>query len=147
MPHHSALLRGIELSHSTDGPSVASSSRSHAGLLHTKSSIANLVRFVRNPLERVSEVTGCWRDTSRDEESARKQSLENKRQILYVRLREVHAMKRLSLSTWETDQLCRQLLTRIGKMRQALSMRLRATMSGRLWWNLPITMPAWWRPD
>ena len=87
----SAFLHGTSFSHDSDRDSVASKGNKQNLVLRPKSSLANLIHFVRNPFESASGVVEYWQDGDRKEERTRKQSLEDKKQILYVKLREVRA--------------------------------------------------------
>lgn len=59
--------------------------------LRSKASIGNIVRLVVNPIGTVGEAVESWRDGLTVEERARKQAIEEKKQILYLRLRNVRA--------------------------------------------------------
>ena len=89
----SGFLHGVKLNRDTDSGSVVSKGKQQYGLLRPKSSLANLIHFVRNPLENVGETVEQWRDGHTKEERARKQSLQDKKQLLYLRLREVRVSK------------------------------------------------------
>ena len=87
--HSPALLQGINFNHDSDRNSTASRRENRDVALRPKSSLANLIHFVRNPVESASGVIEHWQDGCTKEERARKQSLEDKKQVFYVRLREV----------------------------------------------------------
>ncbi len=86
---HSVFLRGINHNHDTVSDAVVSSGKQQHDLLRPKSSLANLIHLVRNPLETVGGTVEHWRDGSTKYERARKQSLQDKKQLLYLKLREV----------------------------------------------------------
>lgn len=87
----STILQGISFGHGTKSDSVTRNGKPQASpeQLRTKSSIANLIEFVRHPVENVADTLDTWWDGYSKEERARKQSLDEKKQILYLRLREV----------------------------------------------------------
>lgn len=86
---HSVFLRGINHNDDTLSDGLASAGKQQHDLLRPKSSLANLIHLVRNPLETVGGTVEHWRDGSTKQERVRKQSLQDKRQLLYLKLREV----------------------------------------------------------
>ena len=60
--------------------------------LHSQNSLANLVHIVKHPVENVVDSWDTWWDGYTKEQRARKQSFDQKRQILYLRLREVSSI-------------------------------------------------------
>ena len=81
----SALLQGI-FSHDANSEVIDLNDQHEHGLFKPKSSLANLIHFVRNPLENLGE---NWQDGFTKEERARKQVVEDKTQLQYLRLRTV----------------------------------------------------------
>ena len=75
-----------------DGPR-SSTNRQQKGQnsLRSTSSIATLIDFVRNPTGNVSEAVENWYDGSSKEQRARRQSLEDRKQLLYLKMRMVQA--------------------------------------------------------
>ena len=57
--------------------------------LRSTNSIANLIDFVRNPSQRVAEVVENWYDATTKEERDRRQSLADRKQLLYLKMRMV----------------------------------------------------------
>lgn len=55
-------------------------------LLRSKSSIANLINFVRNPIDNVGEIVEDWYEGNTKEERAKQQTRDETKQILYLRL-------------------------------------------------------------
>lgn len=88
----STILQGVSFGHGTKSDPVTLDGKSQVTpkqLRTTKSSIANLIQFVRHPVENVADALDTWWDGYPKEERARKRSLDEKKQILYLRLREV----------------------------------------------------------
>lgn len=101
----SAFLQGFNFNHDSDRDSVASKSSNRNTTLRPKSSLANLIRFVRNPFEGATEVVEYWQDGCTKEEKVRKRSLEDKKQILYVRLREATAYEDWRVAATSLDDI------------------------------------------
>lgn len=101
----SAFLQGINFIHDSDPDFVASKGNPRNTALHPKSSFANLIRFVRSPFESATEVVEYWQDGCPKEEKARKRSLEDKKQILYVRLREAAAYEDWRIAATSLDNI------------------------------------------
>lgn len=57
--------------------------------LRSTSSIAHLIDFVRNPSQNVSEAVENWYDGTTKEDRDRRQSLADRKQLLYVKMRMV----------------------------------------------------------
>ena len=81
---HSTLLSSI--GHRTGSRSRIQASR---GEQHspTKVSVGSLVQLVRHPIETIGETVEGWRDGLTKEERARKQCLDDRKQVLNLRLR------------------------------------------------------------
>jgi len=94
---HSVFLRGINHDHDTFFDAVVSVGKQQYDLVRPKSSLANLVHLVRNPLETVGGAVEHWRDGSTKEERVRKQNLQDKKQLLYLKLREVRPSRSSTL--------------------------------------------------
>lgn len=85
---HGTSLKGLKL---------APNSQSQGRQLRSKGSIASLVSAARNPVAAIGDVLDGLRDGLTKEERAEKQRLENKKQILYIRLRDVSVEPALRL--------------------------------------------------
>ena len=73
-------------------PSIGHGSKTNGACHHQirpRGSIASLTRLIRNPIESVGEAVEGWYDGSTKEERAQKQFIEERKQILYLKLREV----------------------------------------------------------
>ena len=57
--------------------------------LNSRSSLANLIQFARNPLENIGEAVEDWYDGSTREERTRRQVVEDRKQLLYLKMRTV----------------------------------------------------------
>ncbi|KAL8851150.1 MAG: hypothetical protein Q9221_003953 [Calogaya cf. arnoldii] len=73
--------------------------------LHPKASIARLVQFARHPIENVTEAVEDWYDGSTKVERARRQSLEDRKQLLYLKLRESSSATEWQATATELDLL------------------------------------------
>lgn len=60
--------------------------------LRPKSSLANLLAFAKNPFENAGETVEDWLDGSTKEERAQKQALEDRKQLLYIKLKTVRSV-------------------------------------------------------
>ena len=60
-----------------------------ASTLKSRSSLANLVQFARNPVENANEVFEDWLDGSTKAERAERQIIEDRKQLLYLKLHNV----------------------------------------------------------
>lgn len=85
------LLQSLSISHGdgkgtdvVDGNEKASQKR-----IQSKSSLANLIQFVRNPISNVGQAVEYCYEGNTKVERVRQQILEDKKQILYLRLRNV----------------------------------------------------------
>ena len=67
---------------------VVASGKSASTALRSKGSIAALVEFVRNPVETLGEAVGFY-DTHHREVREEKQSIEHRKRLLYLTLRNV----------------------------------------------------------
>lgn len=90
--HPSTLLHGA-FDLNSDSDALTFRRTQQQSQFRAKSSFASLVHFVRNPFENVGETVEHWRDGLTKEERARKQSLEDKKQLLYLRLRVVRSLE------------------------------------------------------
>ncbi len=68
---------------------LQSLSLNHGNSSEAKSSIANLIQFVRNPAENVGEAFEYWRDGYTAAERVQKQKQDYRKQILYLKQRTV----------------------------------------------------------
>ena len=57
--------------------------------LTTKSSLANLIHFAKNPLGNISEGVEDWYDGTTKAERAARQAIEDRKQLLYLKMRMV----------------------------------------------------------
>ena len=67
--------------------------------LRPTSSFANLIKFVRNPLENVGEAVEDWYDGTSKEERERKQAVEDRKQLLYLKMRTVGLLRPIAIAT------------------------------------------------
>ncbi len=81
----STLQHGISLKETK----LASHSQPHRQQLRSKGSIASLISIVRNPVAAVGNALEGLRDGLTKEERVEKQRVGDKKQILYLRLRNV----------------------------------------------------------
>lgn len=85
-----SLVQGLNLSHGGDTALPQSAAKQQAQRrLRPTSSLANLIHFARNPVEITSEAVENWYDGSTREERARRQSLADRKQLLYLKMRTV----------------------------------------------------------
>ena len=87
-----SLLLSPTGSHDTARPNSAGKQNQGDHALKTKGSLANLIHFARNPFENASEVVEDWLDGSTKQERAEKQAVEDRKQLLYLKLRNVILM-------------------------------------------------------
>ena len=135
---------------SADGKAVQTDPKQ----LRSTNSIANLIDFVRNPSQSVNAALESWYDGMTKEERDRRQSLADRKQLLYVKMRMV--WDSLSLLPARQDVVV-FLLCRIadegyanrlrvmstGKPPQRSWMMSRAITSGRPCSTPPTTMHSW----
>ena len=90
----STILQRISFGHaaSPDPVTLNGKPQTISQQLRSKSSLANLVHIAKHPVENVVDSLDTWWDGYTKEQRARKQSLDQKRQILYLRLREVSSI-------------------------------------------------------
>lgn len=102
----SVLLQNLFTNHAKDSASTdlvrkhASSQKS----LRSHRSLANLIEFVRNPVENVGEAVENWYEGNTKEDRRRRQSRDEQKQILYLRLQNV-IFDRASKTTLKTRML------------------------------------------
>lgn len=87
------LIQSLSISHG-DSKELAIVDRKTKPLqkqIRSKSSLASLIQFVRNPVANVGQALEYYYDGDKDnkEERVKQQILEDKKQILYLRLRNV----------------------------------------------------------
>ena len=85
---NTALLHGLSLNHA-DTLQLDELGGKQQASLRSKSSIANLIQFVRRPVENVGEAFEYWLDGYTREERIQNRQLEDRKQILYLKLRNV----------------------------------------------------------
>ena len=83
------LLHHLTLNHSDDEIRASHSGKQHPKPRPSTSSLASLVRLARNPIENLGEAVEDWYDGTTKEERARRQSLADKKQLLYLKMRTV----------------------------------------------------------
>lgn len=91
----SKLLQTLNIGHGhNSAPPVANGDqKAEQEPLRSKSSIANLIQLVRNPVDTVGEAVENWYEGNTKEERIKQQILEDKKQILYLRLRNVRLQR------------------------------------------------------
>ncbi|MCJ1276336.1 hypothetical protein MMC21_004141 [Puttea exsequens] len=84
-------LQGLTLKHNNDGarpvPAGSQKGQTTQKSLKPKSSLANLIHFTRNPFESAGEVVDNWYDGSTKEERNKRQQVEDRKQLLYLKMR------------------------------------------------------------
>lgn len=75
--------------HDRNDSRVANKQQQNASALNSKASLANLIHFVRYPLDNVSKTVEDWFEGSTEEERARQQRAEDRKQLLYCKMRAV----------------------------------------------------------
>ena len=144
----STILQSIRFGHAApaDPVTVNGKAQTKSQQLGSKSSLASLIHIAKHPVENVVDSLDSWWDGYTKEQRARKQSFEQKRQILYLRLREVSSIsipqRSVSANVYATLRL---RITRIGKLLPRRWTTLRETMAGNRCLNRPITMPILWK--
>lgn len=83
------LLHSLTLNHGDDESWAATSGKQKQKIRRSSSSIAGLLHFAQNPIENVGEAVENWYDGTTKEERTRKQSLADKKQLLYLKMRTV----------------------------------------------------------
>lgn len=81
------LLHTPTINHADDGSQTPISGNQNQKILRSSSSLASLVHFARNPIENVGEALENWYDGTTKEERARRQSLADRKQLLYLKMR------------------------------------------------------------
>ncbi|KAL8880762.1 MAG: hypothetical protein Q9192_007949 [Flavoplaca navasiana] len=71
----------------------------------SKASIARLVQFARHPVDNVTEALEDWYDGTTKAERVRRQSLEDRKQLLYLKLRESSSASEWQATATELDLL------------------------------------------
>ena len=139
----STILQSIRFGHAAPADPVTWNGKAQtvSQQLRSKSSLANLVHIAKHPVEHVVDSLDAWWDGYTKEQRARKQSFDQKRQILYLRLREVSSISIpqpiVSASVYATLRL---RIMRIGKLLPPRWTTSRETMAGNRCLNRPITM-------
>ena len=82
-----ALLQSLSLNHGNT--ELAENGKKQQAALHSKSSIANLIQFVRDPVGSVGGALEHWYDGNTTEQLRQKQKQDDRKQILYLKLRNV----------------------------------------------------------
>ena len=91
----SKLLQSLTIGHGNNPTSSIDNGDRTAGQkpLRSKTSLANLIQFVRNPVDTVGEAVENWYEGNTKEDRLKQQILEDKKQILYLRLRNVGLLR------------------------------------------------------
>ena len=102
----SLSLQGLSLAYGTDAqrPKSGGKEEGQKGL-RSRSSIANLIRFARNPLENVGEIVEDWYDGSTKEERKERQEMADRMQLLYLKMREANVRADWEAAATELDGL------------------------------------------
>ncbi|KAL8730846.1 MAG: hypothetical protein Q9166_003773 [cf. Caloplaca sp. 2 TL-2023] len=103
----SSLLQSLTLQHDKTRKPVAEDELRICTVksLQSRSSIARLVHFARHPIENVSEAVEDWYHGTTKIERDRRQSLEDRKQLLYLKLRESSTATDWQAAATELDQL------------------------------------------
>ena len=91
------LLHNLTLNHGNDEPRTSASGKQYPKTRPSASSLASLVRLARNPIENIGETVENWYDGTTKEERAKRQSLADRKQLLYLKMRMVSL---LLVSEW-----------------------------------------------
>ena len=83
------LLHNFTLDHGDAEPRASNSGKQYPKARPSASSLASLVRLARNPIENIGEAVENWYDGTTKEERARRQSLADRKQLLYLKMRMV----------------------------------------------------------
>ena len=86
---NSNILLSPASPHDTSRRKSAGAQQSSIQTLRSKGSLANLIQFARNPFENASEAVEDWLDGSTKKQRAEKQVVEDRKQLLYLKLRSV----------------------------------------------------------
>lgn len=88
---NTSLLQSLTLSHGSDSTSSVPAQKRRSGIvpLRARSSIAAVAQFVQSPVANVGELVEDWWDGSTKSERIKRQTLEEKKQVLHLRLQEV----------------------------------------------------------
>ncbi|KAL8687808.1 MAG: hypothetical protein Q9218_006125, partial [Villophora microphyllina] len=86
-------------------PEPSSSHTCPPKALRPKGSIVRLVQFARHPIDNVGEAVENWYDGTTREERNRRQSLEDRKQLLYLKLRQATNSTDWQDSATELDEL------------------------------------------
>lgn len=88
---NTSLLRSLTLSHGSDPTSSVPAPKRRSGIvpLRARSSIATFAQFVQSPVANVGELVEDWWDGSTKSDRIKRQTLEEKKQVLRLRLQEV----------------------------------------------------------
>ena len=88
---NSTLLQSLTLQHGKPQalPALVRPASSAAQTLQSKASISRLLHLARHPIEDLNEAFEDWYDGTTKEERTQRQSLEDRKQLLYLKLREV----------------------------------------------------------
>lgn len=87
----------LQHGNSLKGLKVSSSRQSDSRQLRSQGSIASLLSAARNPVATIGDVFDGLRDGLTKEERLERQRLDNQKQILYIRLRDVSEASRFGL--------------------------------------------------
>lgn len=82
-------LHSLTANHGSGEPRTHNNGGQDQKIPRSSSSLASLIYFARNPIENVGQVVEDWYDGTTKEERARKQSLADRKQLLYLKMRMV----------------------------------------------------------
>lgn len=88
-----SLLHSLTFNHGDNEPRTPRSGKQSQKIRQSSSSLASLVHFTRNPIETVGEAVENWYDGTNKEERASRQSLADRKQLLYLKMRMVSLTK------------------------------------------------------
>ena len=83
------LLHTLSFNHVYEEPPTPHNGKQSQKILASSSSLASLVHFARNPIKNLEEAVENWYDGTTPEERARRQSLADRKQLLYLKMRMV----------------------------------------------------------
>ncbi|KAI4160417.1 MAG: hypothetical protein LQ342_005741 [Letrouitia transgressa] len=104
---NTSLLQSLTLSHGSDSTSSVPAQKRRSGIvpLRARSSIAAVAQFVQSPVANVGELVEDWWDGSTKSERIKRQTLEEKKQVLHLRLQEAPRYAHWQALAIELDEL------------------------------------------
>ena len=92
---NSSLLHSLTHHHGHDAPQVPDNGKQNQKLPRSSSPLSSLIHFARNPIDSIGQAVENWYDGSTKEERATRQSLADRKQLLYLKLRIVRVAPRI----------------------------------------------------